>query len=175
MERRQAHRHQLRWNTEISGVNRLGIPFIELCLSIDLSVSGILLPLKESLPIGSKVGILIEMPSRPKSYMQYRGQVARIVAEGVGLKFEDTRPAYVTAKMSTDSAPEILTWAATSGGGIEAVSGLLMKWVRSGDSSVFKIRERDLVIEINRRMNATEIEEKISALQIFAKQQARSG
>lgn len=173
-ERRQAQRHQLRWSTEISGRNSRGIPFIELCLSSDLSVSGILLPLKESLLIGSKVSILIELPAYPKSFMQYSGQVARIVQAGVGIKFDDTRPSYVTEKNSPDSVPEILTLAGAPDGGIEKVARLLRHWLEQGDGKVFKVREGDFVFEINRQMSATEIEEKITRLNIFAKQQARS-
>src|SRR5438552_199956 len=104
-EYRQALRHQLQWNTEIRGVNRSGIPFIELCLSSNLSVNGVLLPLKESLLPGSKVSILIELPSNAKSFMQYSGEVARIVQSGVGIKFDNTRPSYVTAKSEADSVP----------------------------------------------------------------------
>jgi hypothetical protein len=174
-ERRQAQRHQLKWNTEISGRNSRGIPFIELCLSSDLSVSGILLPLKESLLIGSKVSILIELPAYPKSFMQYSGQVARIVQAGVGIKFNDTRPSYLTTKNSPDTVPEILTLAGAPNGGIEAVARLLMNWLESDAGKVFKVREGDLVFEINRQMSAIEIAEKITRFNIFAKQKARSG
>jgi hypothetical protein len=174
-ERRQAQRHQLRWNTEISGVNRHGIPFIELCFSRDLSVSGILLPLKESLLIGSKVSVLIELPAYPKSFMQYTGKVARIVQAGVGVKFDDTRPSYVTGKNSPDTVPEILTLAGAQGGGVAAVAGLFMNWLESGDGKVFKVREGDFVFEINRRMSSTEIEEYVTRLNVFARQKARSG
>jgi hypothetical protein len=174
-ERKHAQRHQLRWSSEISGINRLGIPFIELWRSSDLSVSGILLPLKESLLIGSKVSLIIELPAHPKSFMQYSGQVARIVQAGVGIKFDDTRPSYVTANPSPDSVPEILRLAGAPGGGAGMVARLLMNWLESRDSKVFKVREGDFVFEINRRMSATEIEAKVTQLNIFAKQKARSG
>jgi hypothetical protein len=167
-ERRQAQRHRLKWNTEISGVNTLGIPFIELCTSSDLSISGILLPLKEPLLIGSSVNILIQLPSYPKRFMRYSGEVARILQAGVGIKFDDTRPSYVTAHTAPDSVPEISTSGGAVTGGAETVAQLLMGWVKNHDSKVFKVREGDLVIEINPRMSAGEIEEKIKRLQIFA-------
>jgi hypothetical protein len=174
-EHRRAPRHQLRWNTEISGINSRGIPFIELCLSSDLSVSGILLPLKESLLPGNKVDVLIEMPSYPKSFMQYAGQVARIAEAGVGIRFDDTRPSYVTAKNSPDAFPEILTLVGVSDGGIEVVSRLLLTWMENRDGRIFKVREGDFVIEIGRRMKAAELAEKLLQLNIFARQRARTG
>src|SRR5215216_5351036 len=102
-QNQRAQRHQLQWNTEIRGVNALGIPFIELCLSNDLSINGVLLPLQEPLIVGSKVSILIELPSGPKSFMQYSGKIARIIQTGVGIKFDDTRPSYLTTETSPDS------------------------------------------------------------------------
>jgi hypothetical protein len=167
-ERRQAQRHQLKWNTEISGVNSLGIPFIELCTSSDLSISGILLPLKESLLIGSNVNILIQLPSYPKRFMRYSGEVVRVLEAGVGIKFDDTRPSYVISNPTPDAVPEILTLGGAGTGGIEIVARLLRSWVKDRDSNVFKVREGDRIIEINYRMSAKEIEEKIKRLKIFA-------
>lgn len=174
-EQRQALRHQIQWNTEIKGVNRLGIPFIELCLSSNLSVSGVLLPLKESLLVGSKVSILIEIPSYTKSFMQYSGEVARIVPSGVGIKFDDTRPSYVTVKTASDSVPELLTLIETVNRETRVIAERIGGWMENMAGNIFRIREEDLLIEIHRGMSAGQIEEKIIQLKIFAKQKAQPG
>ena len=89
--------------------------------------------------------------------------------------FEDTRPAYVTAQNSPDAFPEILTLASAHGGGVERISQLLLAWVAAHKRQLFKVREGDVVIEINPRTQVNELTERLLQLQIFARQQASSG
>jgi hypothetical protein len=100
-ERRRARRFKVDWGVKVRGHDKQGDRFSETGSLADLSSRGALLRLTKRLRVGTKLEVLIRLPSPRKRWMAYPGEVVRcedrIPRAGIAVRFTRIRPKLPTA------------------------------------------------------------------------------
>jgi hypothetical protein len=100
VDRRRARRFQVKWQVKLEGTDPSGLRFAEAGALENISSSGAFLYVKGPLPVGTKLDIMIKIPSKTERWMKYTGEVIRAEGKppklGVGVKFDTFRPTFIT-------------------------------------------------------------------------------
>jgi hypothetical protein len=100
VDRRRARRFQVKWQVRVAGTDPAGLRFVETSTLENISSSGAFLYVKGPLTVGSKLDIMIKVPSKTEKWMKYTGEVVRTEGMppklGIGMKFDTFRPTFIT-------------------------------------------------------------------------------
>ena len=99
-ERRKARRFNTTWEALIQGTDPSGSIFSETGSLENLSSTGAFIFLTRRFEVGERVDIRIKIPFKRDNWMRYSAEIVRVETDaprvGVGMRFDTSRPAFVT-------------------------------------------------------------------------------
>jgi len=100
LERRRARRFAVGWPVTLQGSDKAGQSFKETGKLENLSSAGALINLARSLQIGTSLDVLIKIPLKKDSWMNYSAEVVRVESNrlqpAVAIRFSTFRPKFVS-------------------------------------------------------------------------------